>query len=81
MMGDNRSDSSDSREHMGQPGGGYVSDDLVVGKVFALVWPVAACRVHPSSQHVRLRAGPEVATMYTPRGRSQRSRPRRDPDR
>ena len=39
MMGDNRSDSSDSREHMGQPGGGYVSDDLVVGKVFALVWP------------------------------------------
>ena len=40
MMGDNRSDSSDSREHMGQPGGGYVSDDLVVGKVFALVWPL-----------------------------------------
>ena len=40
MMGDNRSDSSDSREHMGQPGGGFVSDDLVVGKVFALVWPV-----------------------------------------
>jgi signal peptidase I len=40
MMGDNRSDSSDSREHMGQPGGGFVSDGLVVGKVFALVWPV-----------------------------------------
>ena len=40
MMGDNRSDSSDSREHMGQPGGGFVSDDLVVGKVFALVWPL-----------------------------------------
>jgi signal peptidase I len=39
MMGDNRGDSSDSREHMGQPGGGFVSDDLVVGKVFALVWP------------------------------------------
>ena len=40
MMGDNRGDSSDSREHMGQPGGGFVSDDLVVGKVFALVWPL-----------------------------------------
>lgn len=40
MMGDNRGDSSDSREHMGQPGGGYVADDLVVGKVFALVWPL-----------------------------------------
>ena len=40
MMGDNRGDSSDSREHMGQPGGGFVADDLVVGKVFALVWPL-----------------------------------------
>ncbi len=39
VMGDNRGDSADSREHMGGPGGGFVNDDLVVGKVFALVWP------------------------------------------
>lgn len=39
MMGDNRGDSSDSRVHMGGPGGGFVKEDLVVGKVFALVWP------------------------------------------
>ncbi len=39
MMGDNRGDSSDSRAHMGGPGGGFVKEDLVVGKVFALVWP------------------------------------------
>ena len=39
MMGDNRGDSWDSRGHMGDPGGGNVSEDLVVGKVFALVWP------------------------------------------
>jgi signal peptidase I len=39
MMGDNRSDSCDSRCHTGGPGGGFVADDLVVGKVFALVWP------------------------------------------
>jgi signal peptidase I len=38
-MGDNRNNSWDSRGHMGNPGGGFVPDDLVVGKVFALVWP------------------------------------------
>ncbi|GGF38932.1 hypothetical protein GCM10011519_10710 [Marmoricola endophyticus] len=39
MMGDNRGDSADSRAHMGEPGGGFVPEDDVVGKVFALVWP------------------------------------------
>jgi signal peptidase I len=39
MMGDNRGFSYDSRGHMGSPGGGYVDEDLVVGKVFALIWP------------------------------------------
>jgi signal peptidase I len=39
MMGDNRGFSYDSRGHMGGPGGGFVADDLVVGKVFALIWP------------------------------------------
>ncbi|MCW2836820.1 MAG: hypothetical protein JWQ15_934, partial [Marmoricola sp.] len=39
MMGDNRAFSYDSRGHMGGPGGGYVDNNLVVGKVFALIWP------------------------------------------
>ena len=39
MMGDNRSFSYDSRGHMGGPGGGFVPEDLVVGKVFVLIWP------------------------------------------
>ena len=39
LMGDNRGFSFDSRGHMGGPGGGFVDDDLVVGKVFALIWP------------------------------------------
>jgi signal peptidase I len=39
VMGDNRSNSADSRAHMGEPGGGFVADDLVVGKVWALIWP------------------------------------------
>jgi len=40
VMGDNRDNSYDSRGHMGDPGGGFVADDLVVGKVWALIWPL-----------------------------------------
>lgn len=39
VMGDNRGNSSDSRYHINEPGGGCVKDDLVVGKVWALIWP------------------------------------------
>lgn len=39
VMGDNRDNSYDSRGHLGDPGGGMVPDDLVVGKVWALIWP------------------------------------------
>lgn len=45
MMGDNRSESYDSRGHMGGPGGGFVDEDLVVGKVFALIWPLSRAEV------------------------------------
>jgi signal peptidase I len=48
VMGDNRAHSADSTVHMcieGQtecaPGREFVSTDLVVGKVFALVWPLS----------------------------------------
>jgi signal peptidase I len=40
VQGDNRSDSADSRVHLGDPGGGQVPVDDVVGKVFAVVWPL-----------------------------------------
>jgi signal peptidase I len=39
VQGDNRSNSADSRVHLGDPGGGQVPADDVVGKVFAVVWP------------------------------------------
>lgn len=39
VMGDNRDNSADSRAHMGQPGGGAIPRDNVVGTAFALVWP------------------------------------------
>jgi len=41
VMGDHRSDSADSRAHLGDPGGGTVPLDRVVGKVLVRFWPLA----------------------------------------
>lgn len=40
VMGDNRTHSADSRAHLGDPGGGFIPVDDVVGKVFVVVWPI-----------------------------------------
>jgi signal peptidase I len=40
VMGDNRGNSSDSRVHLGDPGGGQVSEKGVVGKAWLRVWPL-----------------------------------------
>ena len=40
VQGDNRSNSADSRVHLGDPGGGQVPVDYVVGTVFGVVWPL-----------------------------------------
>jgi signal peptidase I len=39
VQGDNRSNSADSRVHLGDPGGGFIPLDDVVGRVFLVVWP------------------------------------------
>lgn len=39
LMGDHRSDSADSRAHQGDPGGGFVQVDRVLGRAFATIWP------------------------------------------
>ncbi|WP_286218035.1 signal peptidase I [Paraoerskovia sediminicola] len=39
VMGDNRQHSADSRYNTGNPGGGFVPMDNVVGSAFVLVWP------------------------------------------
>ncbi|MEV7311868.1 signal peptidase I [Streptomyces microflavus] len=41
MMGDHRSRSSDSRDHLGSPGGGMVPVERVTGRVDWLGWPPA----------------------------------------
>jgi signal peptidase I len=40
VMGDNRGNSADSRAHPGDPGGGSVPIDHVVGTAFVTVWPL-----------------------------------------
>jgi signal peptidase I len=41
VMGDHRSQSSDSRAHLGSPGGGTVPEDKVIGRAFVVVWPTS----------------------------------------
>ena len=41
VMGDNRGNSADSRMHMGDPGGGFIQEDAVVGKAWLRVWPLS----------------------------------------
>lgn len=45
VMGDNRPQSGDSRAHTGDPGGGFVPVDGVVGKVWAIVWPLGRTEI------------------------------------
>jgi len=40
VMGDNRQHSADSRWHLGDPGGGAVPIDDVVGTAFVTLWPL-----------------------------------------
>jgi len=40
VMGDHRSDSMDSRAHLGDPGGGTVPESDLVGRVVGVVWPL-----------------------------------------
>ncbi|WP_037913733.1 signal peptidase I [Actinacidiphila yeochonensis] len=40
VMGDHRDDSADSRAHLGDPGGGTVPVDEVIGRAEWIAWPV-----------------------------------------
>ena len=41
VLGDHRSDSSDSRDHLGSPGGGMIPVSDVIGRADWIVWPSA----------------------------------------
>jgi signal peptidase I len=42
VMGDNRSNSDDSRYHTRDPGGGAIPENEVVGRAFMIIWPPSA---------------------------------------
>lgn len=80
VMGDHRSNSADSRLHLQDPGNGTVPENLVVGRAFAVAWPMAhwaGLREPATFSHVAApggsgasaaRAGPGVATSNNRQG-------------
>jgi len=60
VMGDHRSDSDDSRYHPGDPGGGAIPENQVVGRAFLIIWPPSQLRDLPiptTFQQAALHAG------------------------
>lgn len=53
VEGDHRDDSADSRAHLGDPGGGTIPEDKIIGRAFVVVWPVSHWRLLsiPRSYH------------------------------
>ncbi|MEU7029916.1 signal peptidase I [Streptomyces sp. NPDC046275] len=49
VMGDHRSQSSDSRDHLGQPGGGVVPVEQVIGRADWIGWPVGRWSTVPDT--------------------------------
>jgi signal peptidase I len=66
VMGDHRSDSDDSRYHPGDPGGGAIPENQVVGRAFLIVWPPSQMRdlpIPPTFQQAALHAGAAGAAV------------------
>ncbi|MEZ0076813.1 signal peptidase I [Planotetraspora sp. GP83] len=47
VMGDHRSVSLDSRSHQGDPGGGTIPANEVIGRAFVIVWPFNRAKILP----------------------------------
>lgn len=57
VLGDHRSDSSDSRDHLGSPGGGMIPVGDVIGCADWIVWPAAHwTRLHRPGAYARVPA-------------------------
>ncbi|KUM68007.1 signal peptidase I [Streptomyces curacoi] len=57
VLGDHRSASSDSRDHLGSPGGGMIPVDDVIGRADWIVWPTAHwTRLHRPDAYARVPA-------------------------
>lgn len=49
VQGDNRGNSADSRAHLGEPGGGFIADDDIVGKAWLRVYPFSRFGLIPKT--------------------------------
>lgn len=58
VLGDNRYSSMDSRYNQDQPGGGFVAEDMLVGRAFVLNWPLS--RFEFLDSHAEVFAGVDL---------------------
>jgi signal peptidase I len=66
VMGDHRSDSADSRAHLGDPGGGMVRLDDVIGRAGLIYWPpsrVGVLRSPPSAPQLPAPSSPAPKSL------------------
>lgn len=57
LLGDHRGESSDSRDHLGSPGGGMIPVSKVIGRADWIVWPTAHwTRLHRPDAYARVPA-------------------------
>lgn len=62
VLGDHRSNSRDSRDHLGSPGGGMIPVHEVIGRADAILWPFdRAALLHRPDTYLRV-PGPETDT-------------------
>jgi signal peptidase I len=64
LMGDHRSDSADSRAHLGDPGGGMVRLEDVIGTAEVIYWPLTRAGAVSSAA--------ELAAVPAPAGQARR---------
>ncbi|MFI8207005.1 signal peptidase I [Streptomyces sp. NPDC085937] len=63
VLGDHRGNSSDSRDHLGSPGGGMIPVAEVIGRADAVVWPFGhAGRLERPDAYTRVPAADASAT-------------------
>ena len=72
MMGDHRSDSRDSRDHLGEPGGGMVPVDRVIGRADWIGWPLGRWALLPGHRCLRARTGHRGRDPWVTAGSRQR---------
>ncbi|MDH6624130.1 signal peptidase I [Streptomyces sp. LBL] len=64
VLGDHRSRSSDSRDHLGSPGGGMIPVDDVIGRTDWILWPGDHfTRLHRPAAYARVSVAEEPATV------------------